>query len=283
LWYAHGHCRDEHATSRVDGDSTSLLTVTLALSTSKRIQMNSTDLVSEERLLFSEPLACLSLRAQHPLVLITLVAHVFPSGPDAVLVGSPLVTPLNKSHIAFVSNKHEFLIDVVSAVVSTHLKYVSHKTLTTKIPIHASHQLARLDLDVVECALAPILCSAVPATAVQLADVFGVKVLDSKSASTIVLEDFVIRALCTAAVDVRGAGFLLERGSVFAYIHPPDVVECAGTLTVDTLAVVRSNNDVGQSRAVFEDEDCVLVSRLGLTLASVGYNIVNIPQLVGRG
>lgn len=35
------------------------------------------------------------------------------------------------------------------------------------------------------------------------------------------LKHFILRALCAAAVDVRGAGFLLEGGGVLADVEPP--------------------------------------------------------------
>lgn len=51
---------------------------------------------------------------QHPLVFTELVAQTFPSGPEAVLVGSPLVTPLYRSQIPETLSRQALLMEVVS-------------------------------------------------------------------------------------------------------------------------------------------------------------------------
>lgn len=56
---------------------------------------------------------------QHPDVFTLLVAHVLPSGADAVFEGSPEVTPLYSQQTWLApSSTHEFLIVVVSTSIS---------------------------------------------------------------------------------------------------------------------------------------------------------------------
>lgn len=49
---------------------------------------------------------------------------------------------------------------------------------------------------------------------------------------------------------------------------PPDVLECAGTLAVDTLNLVLANDDVLKSGTVSQREDGVRVTALSLTSAA---------------
>lgn len=81
-----------------------------------------------------------------------------------------------------------------------------------------------LDVDVAR----PAVSVAVTAAADQLAVVLGVEVGDDDVATAVELENLVRCREGAAAVDVRGAGLLLEGGGVLADILPPDVVEGAG-------------------------------------------------------
>lgn len=81
-----------------------------------------------------------------------------------------------------------------------------------------------LDVDVARAAVAV----AVAATADELAVVLGVEVGDDDVAAAVELEDLVRGREGAAAVDVGGAGLLLEGRGVLADILPPDVVEGAG-------------------------------------------------------
>lgn len=84
-----------------------------------------------------------------------------------------------------------------------------------------SHRI--LDNDVA----GPAVARAVTAAANDLAIVLSEEVLDAHRASTVELEDLVGGLESTAAIDVRGAGGLLERRGILADIFPPDVVERA--------------------------------------------------------
>jgi len=93
------------------------------------------------------------------------VAQTLPSGADAVLDGSPEVTPLYSQQMALLS-KQELLIDVVSANIiniSLYLKKRREKKLTTKISIDTRNNRSLIDLDVSKRRLARILRPAVTA------------------------------------------------------------------------------------------------------------------------
>lgn len=115
-----------------------------------------------------------------------------------------------------------------------------------------------------------VLRPAIPARAIQLADVGGIEVLDGDQTPAVVLEDFVAGTAGTAAVDVGGSGGLAEGGGVLADVGPPDVVEGAGSFAVYALAVVGTDDDVGEGCAVLEDEDGVFFAAFGLVGAGRG-------------
>ena len=73
----------------------------------------------------------------------------------------------------------------------------------------------------------------------------------------------------TTAVDLGGRASLLvlDGESVLADGRPPDVGQSAGTLAVDTLDLVGSNDDVGDAAALLDLEDSVGVATLGLASA----------------
>lgn len=81
------------------------------------------------------------------------------------------------------------------------------------------------------------------------------------------LKDFVIGVAGASAIDVRRAGRLLEGSSVLTDIGPPDVVEGAGAETVDTFAVVGSDDNVGEGSSILKEEYGVCVAAFGLVVA----------------
>ncbi|GJC81412.1 hypothetical protein ColLi_04251 [Colletotrichum liriopes] len=60
---------------------------------------------------------------------------------------------------------------------------------------------------------------------------------------------------------------LMPGESILADSSPPDVLDGAGALAVDTLDLVGTNDGVLEGSAVVEDEDGVLVAALSLTSA----------------
>lgn len=76
-----------------------------------------------------------------------------------------------------------------------------------------------------------------------------VEVLDNDGSTTVVLDDLVRGVESTTTVNVGSTRGLLEGKSVLADILPPDIVEGARAHAVDTLTVVWSNDDVGESTA----------------------------------
>lgn len=107
---------------------------------------------------------------------------------------------------------------------------------------------------------------AVAARAVQLAKVLDGEVGDLEGATAVVLQDLVLGAVGTAALDVGGvAGVLVLDGEgVLADGAPPDVLEGAAALAVDTLDLVGADDDVAQRAALLDLEDGVRVAALGL-------------------
>ena len=72
---------------------------------------------------------------------------------------------------------------------------------------------------------------------------------------------------------------MLERGGVFAYVGPPDIVQCAGTETVNSFSVVGPDDHVGEGRAIFEDENGIAVATFGLFIAGRCYAGVGLGLL----
>jgi hypothetical protein len=85
------------------------------------------------------------------------------------------------------------------------------------------------------------------------------------------LEDLVIGLTSTASIDVRGSRLLLERRSVLANISPPHIVQSAASETVDTLAVVGPDDNVGDRGAILEDK-----------LMRVTYAVSEVPLKIQR-
>ena len=158
------------------------------------------------------------------------------------------------------------------------------------VDVDAGHDLGALGPDVGEGRVALVHGVAVAARAVQLADVAGEEVLDRHRAAAVVLQHLVRRPASAAAVDVRGARFLEEGRRVFADLGPPAVASCvsfcgcfggdggwdsqcnlhvvegAGALAMNALAVVGADNDIAEGGALLENEDSVLFTSLGLVL-----------------
>lgn len=80
------------------------------------------------------------------------------------------------------------------------------------------------------------------------------------------LDDLVLGAAGTTAND-GGVAVTLEGESVLADSSPPDVVDGAGALAVDTLDLVGTDDGVLEGSAVLEEEDGVLVATLSLASA----------------
>ena len=103
-----------------------------------------------------------------------------------------------------------------------------------------------------------------------LAVILSVEVADNDGATAVELKDLVAGFESAAAVDVRGAGLLLEGCRVLADVFPPHVVQSAGAPAVDTLGLGGADDHVRKGRAVLEDEHGVILSRLVLVLADSG-------------
>ena len=107
---------------------------------------------------------------------------------------------------------------------------------------------------------------AVTASTVELAKVGDLETVDGDSSLTIVLDDLVGGRLSTSALD-NGVTVTFQGKSVLADVDPPDVLDGAGALAVDTLDLVLADDGVLEGTAVLDDEDGVRVATLGLTSA----------------
>lgn len=67
-----------------------------------------------------------------------------------------------------------------------------------------------------------------------------------------------------------GGAYAKNSHCILADTLPPDVIDDAGALTVYAFGLVGSDDDVRERRAIFEDEDGVVFSRLGLLFAYLG-------------
>lgn len=94
--------------------------------------------------------------------------------------------------------------------------------------------------------------------------------------TAVVLDDLVTRAISTTTDDVGGA-VALDRDGVLADILEPNVLKGARTLAVDTLGLVRADDDVLESSAVLEHEDGVGLSTLALAAAGARATVVLDP------
>lgn len=134
------------------------------------------------------------------------------------------------------------------------------------VGVDTGEELSAIGLDVLDgdSALAHLL--AVAARAVELAEGVDSEAVNGDRANTVVLDDLVISTLGTTADDL-GAAVALEGKSVLADVDPPDVLDGAAALAVDTLDLVGANDGVLQGGAVLKDENGIAVTTLGLTSA----------------
>lgn len=84
---------------------------------------------------------------------------------------------------------------------------------------------------------------AVAAGAIHLAKVGGEEAVDGDRTQAVVLNDLVRRTLCTAPSDGAISVFL-ERESVFADSLPPNILDGASALAVNTFNLVSTDNDI---------------------------------------
>lgn len=98
------------------------------------------------------------------------------------------------------------------------------------------------------------------------------EVLDSNGTSTIVLKNLVFGVASTTTIDIRSAtASILEGSSILANIGPPDIVQGASTLAVDTFTVVGTNDTVAKGCAGLEQEDSISITSLSLVIAGRSY------------
>lgn len=107
---------------------------------------------------------------------------------------------------------------------------------------------------------------AVTASTVELAEVGDLETVDGDGSLTVVLDDLVGGRLGTSALD-EGVTVTLQGKSILADVNPPDVLDGAGALAVDTLDLVLANDGVLEGTAVLDDKDGVRVATLSLTSA----------------
>lgn len=94
--------------------------------------------------------------------------------------------------------------------------------------------------------------------------------------TAVVLDDLVTRAVSTTTDDVGGA-VALDRDGVLADVLEPDILKGARTLAVDTLGLVRTNDDILQGGTILKDEDGVGFSTLALAAAGARATVVLDP------
>ncbi|KAF4254368.1 hypothetical protein CNMCM8812_008062 [Aspergillus fumigatus] len=133
------------------------------------------------------------------------------------------------------------------------------------VGVDADEGLAAGSLDAADLDGALELLAAVAAGAVQLAEVLHGEVLDDHLAAGVVLDDLVVGVAGAAADDApEDCHWRKWKGErevfTLADVSPPDVLDGAGALAVDTLDLVGADNGVLEGGAVLEDEDGVLLA-----------------------
>lgn len=116
--------------------------------------------------------------------------------------------------------------------------------------------------------------------------------VDGDGALAVVLHNLVGSGLGTSALD-HGVAVSLDGESVLTDIDPPDVLDGAGSLAVDTLNLVLADDGVLQGTAGLDGEDGIRVTALILTSAldttAVGLHATvkgardDVRRLVGDG
>lgn len=136
----------------------------------------------------------------------------------------------------------------------------------TLVGVDTSKDLSVVGLDVLDDNVASAHLLAVTARSVKLAKVNNSEAINGNRAETVVLDDLVLSASGTTALD-KSVTVTLEGESVLADLLPPDILDGARALAVDTLDLIGTNDSVLESGAVLEDEDSITVTALNLTSA----------------
>lgn len=164
--------------------------------------------------------------------------------------------------------------------------------LVTLVGVDASEELAVVGLDVLDDNVAGAHLLAVTARSVKLAEVNDSEAVDGDRTQTVVLDNLVIGASGTAALD-ESVTVTLEGEGILADLLPPDVLDGARTLAVNTLNLVGADDDVLEGGSVLKDEDSIRVAALLLTSAlhttavglhgTVEGSLDDLGRLVGDG
>ena len=64
-----------------------------------------------------------------------------------------------------------------------------------------------------------------------------------------------------------------------ANVTEPDVLQGAGTLAVDTLELLSTDDDVGESSTVLKDENSVVRSSVGISVASLSTVVLLVTHI----
>ena len=65
-----------------------------------------------------------------------------------------------------------------------------------------------------------------------------------------------------------------------ANVTEPDVLQGAGTLAVDTLELLSTDDDVGESSTVLKDENSVVRSSVGIGVASLSTVVLLVTHIL---
>jgi hypothetical protein len=136
----------------------------------------------------------------------------------------------------------------------------------TLVGVDTSQDLSVVGLDVLDDNVASAHLLAVTARSVKLTEVNNGEAVDGDGTETVVLDDLVFSTSGTTALD-ESVTVTLEGESILADLLPPDVLDGARALAVNTLDLVGANDGVLEGGTVLEDEDGVLVATLNLASA----------------
>lgn len=134
------------------------------------------------------------------------------------------------------------------------------------VGVDTGQDLSVVGLDVLDDNVAGAHLLAVTARSVELAKVDNGEAIDGDRAETVVLDDLVRSTSGTTTAD-DSITVTLEGESILADLLPPDVLDGARALAVNTLDLVSANDGVLEGGTVLEDEDSIGVTALSLASA----------------
>jgi len=85
--------------------------------------------------------------------------------------------------------------------------------------------------------------------------------VDGNGSNTIMLDDLVVGSLRSTPLD-QCISISKDTQRILTYVSPPNILDSAGSKTMNTFDLVFANDSILEGRSGFEDEDSVCVASL---------------------